>query len=116
MRRLLVLVFALVFAGSALAAPAAACVPTRDSLRARPHPCCEVVLTAPVGPCCTVTAPAQRVSNTETRVVAPDQTVTIPRTGDGLFAFNRERASTVSPPVLRGSPVPLYLQQLSLLI
>ena len=115
MRRLLVLVFALVFAGSALAAPASACVPTRDGLRAKPHPCCEVVVTAPVGPCCIVTAPAPRASSTETHVVAPNQTVAIPRTGVSLFA-NRDWARTASPPVIRSSPVPLYLQQLSLLI
>jgi hypothetical protein len=115
MRRVLILVLALAFAGSAVAAPTTACVP-RDGVRTKPHPCCEVAVSAPVGPCCIVTAPALRVSSTETRLVAPDQTAAIPRAGAGLFAFNRERASNVSPPLRRGSPVPIYLQQLALLI
>jgi len=116
MRRLLILVLALAFAGSAVAAPSAACVP-RDGISTTPHPCCEIALTAPVGPCCIVTAPALRVSSTETCLTPGDHTAVIPRTGDSLFAVNRERARSTSPPVVRGdSPVPLYLRQLSLLI
>jgi len=115
MRRLLVFVLALVIAGSAMVPPAYACVPTH-SIAAKPHPCCPPAITAvPVGPCCIITAPVQR-SSTETRIAAPDQTAAVPRTSDGLFWFNQARASRVSPPALRGSPVPLYLQQLSLLI
>ena len=117
MRRLLIFVLALVIAGSAMAAPAYACVPMHESFTAKPHPCCETAIAAaPVGPCCIVTAPIQRLSSTESRITAPDQAVTIPRTTDARFWLGRDRGSRVSPPIFRNSSVPLYLQQLSLLI
>jgi len=116
MRRLLVFVLAVVIAASAVAAPAYACVPTHDSVTATPHSCCETAIApAPVGPCCIVTAPIQRLSGTEIRVAAPDQPAAIPITPT-LFWIGRDRGRSVSPLILRGSPIPLYLQQLSLLI
>jgi hypothetical protein len=117
MRRLLVFALALVIAGSAVAAPAYACVPTHERMTAKPHSCCDTAIAAaPVGPCCIVTAPVQRLSNTETRITAPDHTAAMPVAAGALFRLGRARGSSVSPPILRGSPVPLYLQQLSLLI
>jgi hypothetical protein len=116
MRRLLILMLALVIAGSAMAAPGYACVPTHEGITAQRHSCCETAVAAPVGPCCIVTAPVQRLSSNETRITAPDQTASIPRAADARFWFGRDRGSSVSPPILRRSPVPLYLQQLSLLI
>ena len=116
MRRLLILVLTLAITGSALAAPAYACVPTHESITVQRHSCCEMAIAAPVGSCCIVTTPFQRLSSTETRIAPPDQTAAIPRTAAPLFWFSRDRGSSVSPPILRGSVVPLYLQQLALLI
>jgi hypothetical protein len=117
MRRWLVFVLAVVIAGSAMAAPAYACVPTHESVKAKPHSCCETAMVvAPVGPCCIVTAQVQRLSSTETRVAAPDQSPAIARAADALSWSGRDRGSSVPPPTVRPSPVPLYLQQLSLLI
>ena len=116
MRRLLVLVLTLAITGSALAAPAYACVPTHESITAQRHSCCETAIASPVGPCCIVTAPFQRLSSTETRIAAPDQTAAIPRSADAVFWCSRDHSGSVSPPILRSSAVPLYLQQFALLI
>ena len=117
MRRLLIFVLALVIAGSAMAAPAYACVPTYEGMSAKPHSCCETAIAAaPDGPCCVVTAPVQRLSSTKALIAAPDHTSAIPRIADVLFRLDRDRGSSVPPPILRSSAIPLYLQQLSLLI
>lgn len=117
MRRFIILVLALAIARSAMAAPAHGCVAMDDAIAAEPHACCErAIRAAPIEPCCIVTAPVQRLSSTEIRLAAPDQVLVIPRTADGLLGFVRNRTGCPSPPIPRGAPVPLYLQQLSLLI
>lgn len=118
MRRFLIIVLALLVGATALAAPAYACPPMQDTVSMARHDCCDgpVVSPAPVGTCCVISAPIQRASSTESRPVVPDQSVVVlPRVmADGCRQPDVGR--DISRPALVISSVPLYLQQLSLLI
>ena len=118
MRRLLILGIAIALAMSALAGPAYACVDTMSAMSAQPHSCCDepAITTAPMGPCCIVTAPVQRLSSTESGHLPPDlRAVVIPFAMHGGPAFGA-LARDASPLPLRHLSVPLYLQQVSLLL
>jgi hypothetical protein len=119
MRTLLILVLSLAIAGSAAAAPDYACVVKTTAISASFHTCCDgpAITTPPIGSCCVVSTPIQRASGTSTREAIPDQrVVAIPHTRQGIVTNDRHGAWDTSPPLLRVAAVPLYLQQLSLLI
>ncbi len=119
MRRLLIVVLSLAMATTALAAPAYACVAAMSAISSDGHTCCDepALMPAPAGPCCAITAPVQRIANTDSRQLAPDQQmVVLPRAGHGEGFDQRDVGRKAPAPVLRGSTVPLYLQQLALLI
>jgi hypothetical protein len=117
MRRLLILLLALTIAGAASAAPTVACVPQGKAFTGLAHKCCDDVVTAaPVTACCVVSAPIQRIGSTESRLIASPQTATPVRVSAHSLAPTAGLARSGSPPTLRVSSLPLYLQQSSLLI
>jgi hypothetical protein len=119
MRRFLILILTLVVATTVLAAPLYACVTPALVISPSGHTCCDeaAVIPAPVSPCCVINATVQRVATSESRLSQPDQrAVVIPRIGDNDRPTPRNLRLYLSPPVRPGSPVPIYLQQLSLLI
>ena len=119
MKRLLAFVLSLAIVAVAVATPAVACVsaPTLGSQ----HECCgdRAFTAAPVGSCCFLSQPAGNRAVTESRSLAatdrPADAVVDPQPARfGIAdAAARWRGST-SPPGSR--PVPIYIQQLSLLI
>ena len=118
MRRLLSLLLVLTVAATAFAAPAYACVPTKAGISTARHDCCDgpVLTPTPVGTCCVVSAPIQRTGSTESRNIVPNQmVVTLPRAMSGGLR-QPDVGRDIPPPVLLASSVPVYLQQLSLLI
>lgn len=117
MRRLLILVLSLAIAGTALAAPACACVAMTSAITSNGHTCCDepALTTAPAGLCCVVSTPV-RVASTESRQPAPDRHAVVMLRAHAGVSPQHDFAPNASPPVQRSASVPLYLQQLSLLI
>ena len=120
MQRLLAVLFTVTFTAAGAAAPAIACV-TDDIAASKQHACCgqQPVVTAPVGLCCTVSLPPGRAL-VEVRPAAAKH--------DALDRVVARAVSWFTPPhnVDRTShhelhphsarSVPIYLEQLTLLI
>jgi len=123
MRRILATLFTLTFVTAAAAAPRVTCVSDYTVAGYRQHGCCgqQTAVVAPAGPCCVVSQPSQDRALTESRMVGEKH---------GLIGLPHvspipwfQVSDTVSHPPGRsaGSPhvarrVPIYLEQLSLLI
>jgi len=122
MRRLLSIVLALLLVTVATATPAIACVATTSSMGTR-HACCEgpqAIVAAPAGSCCVLSAPISERSFVEARFIdgKGHATPVSPTLHSALFQAPVDRVDRLggSLPRLYVRTIPLYLQQLSLLI
>ena len=123
MRRVLTLLLSVVFVASAAASPAVRCAPDGMSWgNPNAHDCCgeKVVSAAPAGTCCILSQTTEERTFVESLTVNPTDRHAALMVADhagGLQAADRgghERHA--SPPIARVHAVPIYLQQLSLLI
>jgi len=120
MRRVLAFLLPLAIVAAITATPAAQCVstPTLGS----DHGCCgeQAAISAPTGPCCFLSQPANDRTLTASRhLSAKERHAEIGAITQATWAavvdtMCQRRATSTSPPGSR--PVPIYIQQLSLLI
>ena len=122
MRRFLPLLVSLAVAVSTPAQPVAGCVSGNATVGRAAHDCCSGearLATSPAQACCAVSQPARDRALTESRYVnTHNRSAAVP-----LFAIRaRTRDSDLAkcgasaPPAPAPSTVPIYLQQLALLI
>ena len=122
MQRVLALLLSLAFVTAAAASPAAACVSTTMATGGSEHECCgdQPLSTAPGGNCCVISQPVRDRALVEARTIGPTdcqadlaaacQTAWLLASDPGR---QRHRAG---PAVTHVYSVPIYLQQLSLLL
>ena len=120
MRRLLSILLILLLVTAAAATPAVACVSPTPSM-GTPHDCCEEAISAaPDGFCCVVSAPTSERSFVESRLLGAKEHATHAYATLHPASFpaptDRVERRGGSPPLLHVRTVPIYLQQLSLLI
>ena len=120
MKRVLAVLLSLTIVGAASATPALACV-SNATVGDRQHGCCgeRTVVSAPAGSCCFLSQPAGERALTESRnFIEKNRLAEVGAASRPawLIVFDtsaRRRAGPTSPPAPR---VPIYIQQLSLLI
>jgi hypothetical protein len=118
MKRVLALLLSLAIVAAVAATPAVACAGT--ATLGSQHGCCgtQTVAAAPTGPCCFLSQPSERTVN-ESRILAAADRAADLLPAHSLAWFDlaeraaRSRGSTLPP---GPPPVPIYIQQLSLLI
>ena len=121
MHRLLVFLLTLAFGTAAAAAPTVLCASDGMGAGARQHACCQrqAALVAPAGACCLASVPVERavielsVSTPRQHEIASPATSHVSWLPAAPVAAIR-RSEARSAPIPRG--IPIYLEQLSLLI
>lgn len=123
MRRVLAVLLSVAFVASVAASPVVRCV--RDGMswgNANEHDCCgeQAVSAAPAGTCCVISQPVGQRTFVKGLTVSPEDRHAVVMVADHAGRMQTtdhgRHERHASPPTAHLGAVPIYLQQLSLLI